>query len=299
MWEAVEMRHLRAFLAVADELHFGRAADRLRVSQSRISQLVRELETIVGASLFARNSRRVSLTPAGERLLEDVVPAYGALHHAVDRVSADRGGIAGPLPLGLLLPSSGGPRLPDIIGRFERSHPGATVVIHDIDWNDPLAQLRRAEVDLLAIRFPIRQPDLTVGPVLATDGRALAVSRDHPLAGRDRVTLEEIADYTVAQGMTTPAEMIEAFLPRTTPSGRPIARTPVSSATELMTRVARGEIVHMTIVTLAEYIAYPGVVVVPIPELPPSSAGLVWRTNGETAAVRAFAEAAREVLSER
>jgi DNA-binding transcriptional LysR family regulator len=95
MWEAVELRHLRAFLVVAEELHFGRAADRLRVSQSRVSQLIRTLETIVGQSLFERNSRRVALTQAGEQLRSRVQPAYAELQRAVDGA---REVSAGPRP---------------------------------------------------------------------------------------------------------------------------------------------------------------------------------------------------------
>src|SRR5919201_5510973 len=100
MWESVELRHLRAFLAVAEELHFGRAADRLRVTPSRVSQLVRALETIVGGPLFDRTSRRVALTPTGARLHERVAPACDAIHRAVDDLRTAIDGITGELRLG-------------------------------------------------------------------------------------------------------------------------------------------------------------------------------------------------------
>jgi DNA-binding transcriptional LysR family regulator len=296
MWESVELRHLRAFLVVAEELHFGRAADRLRVSQSRVSQLVRTLETIVGEQLFERNSRRVALTAAGEQLRSRVQPAYGELQRAVDDLREAAEGISGELRLGLLIATSGGPRLLEIIALFEERHPACSVVVSDISWSDPLGPVRRGEVDMTAIRFPIRQPDLTVGPVLATDERALAVAEDHPLASRRFVTVEDLADYTLAVGITTPQEIIDAFLPQVTPSGRPIASRKVTTPAELMTLVARGEIVHATIVSLPDYLTYPGVTFVPISDLPPSSAGLIWRTSGETAAIRAFAQAARDVV---
>jgi DNA-binding transcriptional LysR family regulator len=299
MWEAVELRHLRAFLVVAEELHFGRAADRLRVSQSRVSQLIRTLETIVGESLFERNSRRVALTKAGEQLRSRVQPAYAELQRAVDEAREGSNGISGELRLGILLATSGGRHLAEIVGLFERRHPSARVVIDDLEWSDPLGPLRRGEVDLTAIRFPIRQPDLTVGPVLATDERALAVAQHHPLASRRFVTVEDLAEYTLAVIPTTPREIIDALMPQATPSGRPIAYREVHSPLHLMTLVARGEIVHATIASFPQYLSYPGVMFVPISDLPPSSSGLVWRTSAETAAIRAFAKAARDVLGDR
>src|SRR3954468_22631270 len=116
MWESVELRHLRTFLVVADELHFGRAADRLRVSQSRVSQLIRTLETIVGEPLFVRPRRQVALTSAGAQLRTRVLPAYAELQRAVDEL---RGGVVGELRLGLLMATSGGRRLTGVMGWVE------------------------------------------------------------------------------------------------------------------------------------------------------------------------------------
>jgi DNA-binding transcriptional LysR family regulator len=298
MFESIELRHLRTFLVVAEELHFGRAADRLRVSQSRVSQLIRTLETIVGERLFERSSRRVALTPAGEQLRSRVQPAIAELRRAVDDIRVGAEDIAGELRLGILLGTSGGPHLIDIIGLFERRHPACSVVPRDLDWADALGALRRGEVDMTAIRFPIRQPDLTVGPVLTTDRRALAVAEGHPLASRRFVTVEDLADYTLAYATHIPSEILDAFIPSVTPSGRPIAHREVLSPSHAMTLVARGEIVHATVASLPDYLPYPGVTYVPISDLPPSSAGLVWRTGGETAAIRAFAQAVRDVVGD-
>src|SRR3954467_5395644 len=126
MWESVELRHLRTFLVVADELHFGRAADRLRASPSRVSQLIRTLETIVGEPLFVRTSRHVALTSAGAQLRLRVQPAYAGRPRAADEVGG--GGVAG-LRLGLLMAASGGRRLTEIVALFERRHPGSRVAI--------------------------------------------------------------------------------------------------------------------------------------------------------------------------
>jgi DNA-binding transcriptional LysR family regulator len=295
--ERVELRHLRAFLVVAEELHFGRAADRLRVSPSRVSQLVRALETVIGASLFERTSRRVALTAVGERLRSRVGPACNELAQAVDDLRNHVDGLIGELRLGVVLATNGGPHLPEIIGRFEARHPACRVVVSDVAWTDPLGPVRRSEVDLLAIRFPLRQPDLVVGPVLTTDARALAVADDHPLAGRSTVCVEDLADYEVAAGTpAVPQELIDALIPRTTPSGRPIARRMVTGSVQTLAMVARGEIVHATVASLPDYMSYPGITYIPIVDLPPCDAGLVWRASEESPAIRAFAAVAEEVV---
>jgi DNA-binding transcriptional LysR family regulator len=297
VWESVELRHVRTFLVLAEELHFGRAADRLRVSQSRVSQLIRTFETIVGVQLFSRNSRRVALTPIGQQLLAGVLPAYEDLRHAVDHAREAARGIVGELRLGVLLASSGGPRLPEIIDAFERRHPDCRVVLTDLEWLDPLGPLRRGNVDIVATRLPIDQPDLTVGPVLMCDSRALAVAENHPLAGRESVSVEDLADYVLAEVETLPPELLAAFTPSVTPSGRPIAHRKVTGAVDNLALVARGEIVHATISSLPLYMNYPGITYVPIRDLPASESGLVWRTAGETAAVRAFAAVAEEAAN--
>jgi len=293
----VELRHLRAFLVVAEELHFGRAADRLRVSPSRVSQLVRALETVMGATLFERTSRRVALTPIGELLRSRVGPACHELDTAVDDLRSGANGLAGELRLGVVLATNGGPHLPEIIGLFQVRHPACRVAVSEIAWSDPLGPLRRGQVDLTAIRFPLRQPDLVVGPVLTTDRRALAVADDHPLAGRSTVCVEDLGDYEVAAGTPAiPEELIDALLPRTTPSGRPIARRMVSGAVQTLAMVARGEIVHATVESLPDYMSYPGITYIPIVDMPPCDAGLVWRASEESPAIRAFAAVAEEVV---
>jgi DNA-binding transcriptional LysR family regulator len=294
LWESVELRHVRTFLVVAEELHFGRAADRLRISQSRVSQLIRTFEAIVGVQLFSRNSRRVTLTPVGRQLRERVLPAYTELRQAVDHAREAATGIVGELRLGVLLASSGGPRLPRIISEFERRYPDCRVIVTDLEWLDPLGPLRRGEVDMVATRLPIVQPDLTVGPVLARDSRALAVADDHPLAGHESVSVEDLADYVLAEVEPLPPELLAAFTPSVTPSGRPIAHRKVTGAVDNLSLVARGEIVHATIASLPNYMNYPGITYVPIRDLPPSDSGLIWRTAAETAAIRAFAAVVEE-----
>lgn len=79
MWEHVDLRELRTFLALCEEMHFGRAAERLDISQGRVTQIIKHMETKLGSSLFERTSRRVSITPSGERLRERLTPVLAEL----------------------------------------------------------------------------------------------------------------------------------------------------------------------------------------------------------------------------
>jgi DNA-binding transcriptional LysR family regulator len=301
MWEQVELHELRLFLVLSEQLHFGRAAEQLGISHSRVSQLLQTLETKLGVRLFDRSSRRVALTPAGLRLRHRLEEPYSELREVLRDAHAHGEQIAGELRLGLLFPSSGGPKLSEIIDLFERRYPAATVAIRDLRFEDPLGPLRRGEIDVMACRLPIDQPDLTVGPILASDERILAVATDHPLAAHDSVSIEDLAGYEAHDaGGQLPEEYLDTLVPPYTPSGRPIRRRHIGSpsATQLLAIVARGEIVHPTICTFPEHFRHPMVTFVPIRDLPPMKAGLVWRASGQSAAVRAFARAATDALSQ-
>ena len=300
MWEQVELRELRVFLTLCERLHFGKAAEELQISHSRVSQMLQELEAKLGVRLFDRSSRRVAPTPAGTRLREQLAEPYLELREVLSQTYAGGEQIVGDLRLGLLFPSSGGPQLAQIIQRFEQRHPGAKLTIRDLRFDDPLGPLRRGEIDIMACRLPIEQPDLTVGPTLASDERFLAVANDHPLAKRDSVSVEDLANCQAHDaGGRLPREYIDTLIPPRTPRGRQIARRHIGfpSPSQLLAMVARGEIVHPTISSFPDHFRHPGVTFVPIYDLPPMKAGLVWRTAGETAAIRALDDAAVNVLS--
>lgn len=146
--------------------------------------------------------------------------------------------------------------------------------------------------------LPVLQPDLTVGPVLTRQERALAVRVGHPLAEAGVATVEDLADYAVvdAEGIVPP-ETLEVLYPRRTPSGRVIPRRHREGRiVEVLSLVARGEIVHPTVTSLATDYTHPGVTTIPLRGVPPLESALVWGTGGESAAIRAFARIARETL---
>src|SRR4051794_21706154 len=102
MWSAVELREIRVFLALAEELHFRRAAERLQLTPSRVSQTLRELEAKLGGELLSRSSRRAALTPLGERFLAEARAPYEQLARVLERTLTANRALEGPLRLGLL-----------------------------------------------------------------------------------------------------------------------------------------------------------------------------------------------------
>jgi DNA-binding transcriptional LysR family regulator len=294
MWEAIELREIRVFLALAEELHFARTAERLGLTPSRVSQSLRELESKLGGQLLYRTSRRVSLTPFGERFRYEASAAYEQLA----TVLRDSHTPAPSLRLGTFEPCSAGSHLTEIVHAFERRH-GCDVQVHEIEHGgEPLDRLRRGELDVLAIRLPLDAPHVVVGPILSVEPRVLAVAADHPLAGRDLVSIEEVADYPVTECAGVPKTIMDAFVPPRTPAGRPIHRLDRSPVRpyELASLVARGKVVHPTVPSFATYYGEPGIVYVPIADLPPLRSALVWRRPAGSPLIPHFVRIAESIL---
>jgi hypothetical protein len=140
---------------------------------------------------------------------------------------------------------------------------------------------------------------------LATDARAVLVSTGHPLAGLPEVSIEDVADYELLTLNTSgPRGFQEGWTPRHTPAGKPIRRAADDLAVMLgrdpaylmdaQTTVARGHLTHLTIYSVLEHQPYAGLVVVPVPDLPPCVLAPVWHAERETAVIRAFVELAEQ-----
>ena len=295
----MDLREIEIFLVLTEELHFGRTAERLYLSQPRISQTIRAMESRVGGLLFERSSRRVRLTALGVRLEEQLRPAYEQIGRAFAEVRDVASGVTGELRVSMLTFAAGGPWFASRVRSFEVENPGCKVIVYEAFPGEALNRLRRGELDVMAHWLPLAQPDLTIGPILAREERGLAVQVGHPLAERGWATVEDLGDYAVADADgTLPAETLEVVCPRRTPAGREIRRRdPEGRMVEVLSLVARGEIVHPTVVSLPDYYAYPGVTTISLRGMPALESALVWVTKRETAAIRAFAQAAQGATS--
>lgn len=296
----MELREIETFLVLAEELHFGRTAERLYISPSRVSQIIRTLEERIGGRLVARTPRTVRLTPLGERLRDGLRPAYADLHRAIATVRDDATGVTGELRLGTCSHSAAGPQITTIIGRFEERHPGCRVSFSERPWMEGLDDLRRGELDLLISWLPTGHPEWTVGPVLTRQQRLLAVHDGHPLAERGYATAEDLADYALIDVPGAPEVQLETLIPSRTPGGRTVRRRyPARRPADALILVARDLVVHPTTPTTAAHYRYPGVTYIPLRGLPPIESALVWQAAQETAATRAFAKTVEEVVGTR
>ncbi|MER7540308.1 LysR substrate-binding domain-containing protein [Streptomyces sp. NPDC097704] len=186
----MELRSLRYFVAVAEELHFGRAATRLHMSQPPLSRAIKQLESDVGAPLFTRSPKGVTLTPVGSVLLDE---ARALLDHA-DRVLVRLSAAAGVETITVGILGDGTDRgVARLAAAYRRSHPGIDIRIRDTDLTDPTCGLRAGLVDVALTRAPFDETALTVR-VLRSDPVGVVLNADDPLARRDGLRLAELSD---------------------------------------------------------------------------------------------------------
>ncbi|TCO58266.1 LysR family transcriptional regulator [Actinocrispum wychmicini] len=294
----MELADVEAFLVLAEELHFGRAAERTHVSAARVSQRIKALERQVGGTLFERTSRRVRLTPLGARMRAELRPAYAALTDALAGARSAARDVAGFLRVGATTTTCG-PELDRLVVAFERDHPDCRVEVRELPLLDPLSALRDGDVDVLVNWLVLGDHDLTMGPVIARQPRVVAVAADHPLAARDEVSAEMLGDHLVvncdALGPFL-AAIRRVIVPEVTPSGRPVRvhPTPLRTMTEGLSLVARGQAIHPTVASLERQTNRHDIVFRPIVDLPPLPLGLIWAAAHENARIRAFAATVKE-----
>lgn len=293
---AMERDELECFLLLAEELHFGRTADRLRLSRARVSQLVQRLERRVGAPLFTRTSRRVALTALGRQLREDLAPLHQGIEDALARAAATARGIDTVLHVGFANPLTG-----EIVLKateaLRLSHPGLAVEICEVPLTDPYGQLRNGDFDVQLQELPVQEDDLGGGPVLLAEERVLVIGTAHPLSARDSVSLEDLAEAPLLQlEGELPDYWREHHVPTRTPAGRAIPQGPgVTNMQEALMLIAGGKGALLAPAHTATYYARPGVAYVPFSDAEPVHYGLVWRAGQAPGPVEAFVRTAREV----
>lgn len=188
--ERIELRTLRYFVAVAEELHFGRAAARLHMSQPPLSRAIKGLEGEVGAALFERSPAGVSLTPVGAVLLDEARALLDQADRLRVRVATATG--AATLTVGLLGDSTD-PGVHRLARAYRDRHPGVGIRIRETDLTDPTCGLHAGLVDIALTRGPFDETGLVVRELRADPVGAL-LRADDPLARRESLTLADLAE---------------------------------------------------------------------------------------------------------
>ncbi|WP_214415340.1 LysR family transcriptional regulator [Sphaerisporangium fuscum] len=187
----LESRQLHAFVVLAGELHFGRAAERLGIAQPPFSQQIRRLEERVGYPLFERTSRGVRLTPAGRQLLPAARQALEQVNSGLEAARRTGRGELGTLRLGFAA-SLALTVLPGVIAAFRQAHEGVRLEVHEMTTTEQVRALHAERIDVGLVREAVDREGLTAEPLLSEEVVAV-LPATHPLAGERRVPLEALA----------------------------------------------------------------------------------------------------------
>jgi DNA-binding transcriptional LysR family regulator len=288
----ITLRQLRAFLAVAEELSFSRAAERLIVSTPWISETVKELERQLKVTLFRRTTRSVELTEAGRvlsGLLAHVLDDLDDAFRVAQRMAA-RSGHA--LTLGYVI-GAGLELVPRLVRTYLERRPDQPLRSVEYDFTDPTAGLRDHAVDAAIVRPPLGLAGIATLE-LTTEPRVACLPEGHRLARRESVAISDLLLEPIIAAPPSPGPWRDYWLLaeyRTRPA--PIVAEARTRDAELH-MVARGEGISITSAGAGRYYARPGVVFVPISDVPYCSVALAWwpETSG---AVADLVETARGV----
>ncbi len=191
----MELRHLRYFVAVAEELSFTRAAERLHIGQPPLSMQIRDLEDDVGARLFDRSRRRVALTEAGRRFLEHAREILARAQLAAEEARRTGRGETGQLRVGFTSSMPFTSTLPDLLFTYRQRHPGVALQLRELFTAEQFDALRRGALDVGLVRYGgLQAPAGVRAREIGRDPLRLVVNAAHPLAHRTEVSLAEFRD---------------------------------------------------------------------------------------------------------
>ncbi|HTW12687.1 MAG TPA: LysR substrate-binding domain-containing protein [Solirubrobacteraceae bacterium] len=292
----VTLSQLSYFVAVAEELNFTRAAERLHVSQSPLSQSIRALETNLGVQLLDRNSRHVELTAAGEEMLPAARAALGAVEHAVAIAraagdSADRVVRVGFLAYGAC----------NVIDRslaaFAGPGEGIRLQTRQSDFSDPSAGLTEGAVDAAFLRLPTAATGLAI-QTLSSEPRVAVLPVWHPLAGRSSISVADLFNDHWLQMPGRDRLWRDFWLATEHRDGTvPLLGPEVHTIEEQLTATATGGYVSLTPESVAAFYPRSGISYVPVADVAPSVIALAWRAGDRRHSLQEFVSSVRETAA--
>lgn len=261
----IQIRHIRAFIAVADEKSFARAAERLNVSQPALSQTIIQFEETLGFPVFERTTRSVTLTQSGERLLARARTLNKDIDVFQGEARALQLALKNRLRVGYMI-GTAVQFIPAIIREFERIRPGASLDLQEFDFSDPTAGLRDGKVDCGIIRPPVDLDDIEI-VAIAREKCVVCLPTGHRLAQQETVELDDILDEPIVAA-PVPGVWRDYWLANDYRVDRP-AKVVFEAATveSELQAVASGRGISITADSTAQYYARPGVVFRPIVDM--------------------------------
>ena len=289
----LDLRRLRYFVALAQQLHFGQAAERLFITQPALSRQIRKLEQEVGADLLTRSSRHVELTPAGRQLVEDANPLLAAASAAGRRVMRVAAGRAA-LTVGFFV----GDPIIRLVRAFNATHHDTDIDVERIYWSDQPGALLDEHVDVLFAHLPMDDHGIDLAHLYSSPRLAL-LPGSHELAGRSEIAIRELADDPVVLhwGASPIWDAWHNVDPR--PDGRRPRRGPAArNLEEKIGVVGAGRAISFipASVTAAIHIP-PEIAAIPVIDIPPSKVCLAWKADRRSETIRDLVATARATLA--
>jgi DNA-binding transcriptional LysR family regulator len=284
---------LRSFVALAEELHFGRAAARLGIAQPHLSRRIQDLEKITGVALFVRSQRGVELTSAGRAFLEGTVSILDAMKKVVENTKDVAAGRSGRLRIGFIH-SSTYELLPATLTAFRAARPAVTLDLREMTILAQIAALRAGEIDVGILRPLAGMEDLHA-EIIVREPFRLALPHEHRLARRRRVRVEDVASEPFVAFARDTSPLFNARLAACFGAAG-IVPNVVQEATQIHTvlGLVRAGLGVALVPASASGLAAHGVRLVPVTGGPePVEVCLAWRADRHLPILPAFLEAAR------
>lgn len=290
----VHSRDLRYFVAVAQELHFTRAAELLFVSQPALSKQIRMLERSLGAALFERDRREVRLTAVGAALLPHARRVLEQWSEAEQAVAAARAALHSRLVVGMSTGPGRGGMLPAIRSRFTAEYPDAQLVLRQVDWADPSAGLADGSSDVAFLWLPQPGAERLRWVVVAEEPRLVALPETHRLADREAVDFGELLDEPFLALPGSAGVLRDFWLAVDERGGRePLVGAEISGNDETYEALVGGQGICLLGAGNAPLLTRGGVVTRPVRGLSPSHFALAWLADDTRPLVHAFVRAAQ------